>query len=61
MIGYRIKPFHRSFRTLLTVLTLTPHSAALHVGLKSLAPSRHLHNISYQVKVELCLSTTTKP
>ncbi|OAV71969.1 hypothetical protein Barb4_00255 [Bacteroidales bacterium Barb4] len=25
---------------------LTPHSALLHVGLKSFAPSGHLHNIS---------------
>ncbi|OAV74725.1 hypothetical protein Barb7_01738 [Bacteroidales bacterium Barb7] len=37
-----------SFRTSLIVPFLTPHSALLHVGLKSLAPSGHLHNISYQ-------------
>ncbi|OAV75885.1 hypothetical protein Barb7_00465 [Bacteroidales bacterium Barb7] len=38
--------FGRPFRTFPTVLPLTPHSASLHVGLKSIAPSGHLHNIS---------------
>eukprot|EP00477_Mikrocytos_mackini_P003622 GAHX01004790.1.p1 GENE.GAHX01004790.1~~GAHX01004790.1.p1 ORF type:complete len:77 (-),score=0.86 GAHX01004790.1:45-275(-) len=28
------------------VLSLTPHFASLHVGLKSLAPSGYLHSIS---------------
>ncbi|OAV75235.1 hypothetical protein Barb7_01153 [Bacteroidales bacterium Barb7] len=34
------------FQNSLMMLFLAPHSAALHVGLKSLAPSGHLRNIS---------------
>ncbi|OAV74296.1 hypothetical protein Barb7_02218 [Bacteroidales bacterium Barb7] len=41
--------FSRSFRTSLIVSSLTPHSATLHVGLKSFAPSGHLRNI-YNIK-----------
>ncbi|OAV74435.1 hypothetical protein Barb7_02069 [Bacteroidales bacterium Barb7] len=43
MTGYG---YNRSFRTFLAVSPLTPHSAALHVGLKSPAPEGHLRNIS---------------
>ncbi|OAV69080.1 hypothetical protein Barb4_01860 [Bacteroidales bacterium Barb4] len=43
----------RPFRTSLMVSSLTPHSASLHVGLKSLAPSGHLRNISYLYSSEL--------
>ncbi|OAV69849.1 hypothetical protein Barb4_01585 [Bacteroidales bacterium Barb4] len=43
---YKAYTFGRPFRTFLTVFPLlTPHSAALHVGLKSLAPSGHLRSI----------------
>ncbi|OAV65108.1 hypothetical protein Barb4_03580 [Bacteroidales bacterium Barb4] len=37
-------------RTSPMALSLTPHSASLHAGLKSLAPSGHLRNISYNLK-----------
>ncbi|OAV65624.1 hypothetical protein Barb4_03267 [Bacteroidales bacterium Barb4] len=39
--------FGRPFRTSLPALILTPHSASLHVRLKSFVPSGHLRNISY--------------
>ncbi|OAV68048.1 hypothetical protein Barb4_02224 [Bacteroidales bacterium Barb4] len=35
-----------SFVAVCIVLSLTPHSASLHVRLKSLAPSGHLRNIT---------------
>ncbi|OAV64515.1 hypothetical protein Barb4_04034 [Bacteroidales bacterium Barb4] len=41
------KLFGRPFRTPLVVPSLTPHSASLHVGLKYIALSGHLHNMSY--------------
>ncbi|OAV66542.1 hypothetical protein Barb6XT_01883 [Bacteroidales bacterium Barb6XT] len=45
MMIYNIRSF---FQNLLVIVLLTPHSAALHVGLKSLALSGHLRNISYK-------------
>ncbi|OAV72380.1 hypothetical protein Barb6_01172 [Bacteroidales bacterium Barb6] len=36
---------------------ITPHSAPLHVGLKSLAPSGHLHNCFSTVKLDIVTLT----
>ncbi|OAV64836.1 Peptidyl-dipeptidase dcp [Bacteroidales bacterium Barb6XT] len=43
------KLFGRPFRTFLTVSHLTPHSASLHMGLKSFVPLELLRNISYLI------------
>ncbi|OAV70263.1 hypothetical protein Barb4_01475 [Bacteroidales bacterium Barb4] len=37
--------YYRSFRTSLQTTPITPHSATLHVGLKSFAPSGHLQGM----------------
>ncbi|OAV69329.1 hypothetical protein Barb4_01757 [Bacteroidales bacterium Barb4] len=37
------------FQNLLVTSCQTPHSASLHVGLKSFAPSGHLRSISYYI------------
>ncbi|OAV69607.1 hypothetical protein Barb4_01672 [Bacteroidales bacterium Barb4] len=43
IVNHRL-PFVLFFQNSLAgVVLLTPHSASLHVGLKSLAPSGHLH------------------
>ncbi|OAV70711.1 hypothetical protein Barb6_01646 [Bacteroidales bacterium Barb6] len=47
MMIYNIRSF---FQNLLVIALLTPHSAALHVGLKSLTLLGHLRNISYKLK-----------
>ncbi|OAV74312.1 hypothetical protein Barb7_02197 [Bacteroidales bacterium Barb7] len=54
--------FCHPFRKPLAVSFQTPHSAALHVGLKSLAPLGHLRNISnyYFSTVKLDIVTKKK-
>ncbi|OAV70088.1 hypothetical protein Barb4_01528 [Bacteroidales bacterium Barb4] len=50
---YNAIQFGRPCRTYLPTSSLTPHSATLHVGLKSLAPLGHLHNCFSTVKLDI--------
>ncbi|OAV75244.1 hypothetical protein Barb7_01151 [Bacteroidales bacterium Barb7] len=53
MWGYGMTPLRKSCKDdrilyvafCICIVLITPHSASLHVGLKSLAPSGHLRNV----------------